>query len=101
MNGWKNHATWNMNNWYGDLFDGLAEDGIEITGDALLEFVWEYENFDSMPIGFVKDAAMAAFNSVDWDELAAHYYVPVEDEEDEEFDSMGNRLDGLGAYEDA
>ena len=82
MNGWKNHATWNANIWYGDLFDGLAEDGIEITGDALLEFVWEYENFDSMPIGFVKDAAMAAFNSVDWDELAAHYYVHVEEDED-------------------
>ena len=88
MNGWKNHATWNMNLWYGDVFADMAENGDTITGDALLEYVYDAEGLNAMPVGFTRDAAMLTFNSVDWDEIAAHYVLP-EDEENLEIDLDG------------
>ena len=82
MNGWKNHATWNMNLWYGDVFADMAENGDTITGDNLLEYVYDAEGLNAMPVGFTRDAAMLTFNSVDWDEIAAHYVLFEEDEDE-------------------
>lgn len=83
-NGWTNKATWQMNLWHGYTFLNWSDEGDSpITAAALRELVAEIEGIDDMPDGFAKDAALAAFHDVNWDELAEHY-APEEELEEED-----------------
>jgi len=112
MNGWKNKETWLVNLWLGDSFVEQAEDGQKITEGFIRETV-EYL-VDSTGHGcdpMVRDLLNCALSEIDYRELAKHYMSddPTDEEEeedddpygysyDEEFDSMGNRLDGCAEY---
>lgn len=83
-NGWTNHATWQINLWYGDIFAEWQDAGdYDMSAWALEEFVMEMEQIDSMQGGFAKDAVLAALSEVNWEELSEHYAVEeVSEEED-------------------
>jgi len=95
-NGWTNYETWLVNLWYGDIFADMQNDGDDTSADALQDFVLDMmANDGALPeSGFAADILNAALREVDWEDLASHY--EVEAEEEEEFDGMGNRLDGTG-----
>lgn len=95
-NGWKNSQTWTISLWYGDCFADMANEQ-RLFGDYLEEMVVEME-MDKIPeSGLAADVMNDFLRKVDWDELADHYNADSLLNEDEEYDGMGNRLDGTGA----
>lgn len=97
-NGWTNYETWLVNMWFGDVFADMQNEGQDTSADALEAFVLEMlESDGQLPeTGFAADIMNAALREVDWEDLASHY--EAEEDEDEEYDGMGNRLDGTGEY---
>lgn len=98
-NGWTNYQTWTISLWYGDLFADMANDQ-PLDGDYLSELVYEMEVLDKIPeSGLAADVMNEFLRKVDWDSLADHYNADsTYEEEEEEYDGMGHRLDGTGAY---
>lgn len=100
-NGWTNYETWLVNMWYGDVLADMQNEGTVIDAEYIQSFVEEMlESDGALPqYGFAADILNAALREVDWEDLASHY--EVESEEEEEFDGMGNRLDGTGEMTNA
>lgn len=78
--GFTNLATYQVHMWMGQMFDGDAEDGVDITADYVREVTTEYVyeqlgGRDMLPSGLVSDIIGCALGSVDWEELAEHYQV--------------------------
>jgi hypothetical protein len=82
-NGWTNYETWLVNMWYGDVFADMQEDGNAIDAEYIQSFVEEMlESDGALPqSGFAADIMNAALREVDWDDLADHYAVEEENEE--------------------
>jgi hypothetical protein len=87
-NGWRNAATWTVNLWFGDHFTAATEDGIDVTAEYCRQMVDDYVEMilNSASIsqhdaaaGFIWD--MLDLNSVDWDELASHHEIMMEEPE--------------------
>ena len=70
-NGWKNWETWNFYTWLTNDEDyySLLED---MTGEAAAEFLREelHDQAETLPQGFLKDAATMSIDEVDWREIA-------------------------------
>lgn len=100
-NGWTNYETWLVNMWFGDVFADMQNEGEDTSADSLEAFVLEMLDSDGQlpETGFAADIMNAALREVDWDDLASHY--EAEEDEDEEYDGMGNRLDGTGEMTNA
>jgi hypothetical protein len=82
-NGWTNYETWLVNMWYGDVFADMQENGDVIDAEYIQSFVEEMlESDGALPqSGFAADIMNAALREVDWDDLADHYAVEEENEE--------------------
>ena len=96
-NGWTNYQTWTISLWYGDCFADMANEQ-RLFGDYLEEMVAEME-MDKIPESSLAADVMNEFlRKVDWDSIADHYNEGSgQEEEEEEYDGMGNRLDGTPA----
>ena len=97
-NGWTNYQTWTVSLWYGDCFADMASEQ-KLYGDYLEEFVAEMEMQKIPESSLAADIMNEFLRKVDWDSIADHYNADsgYEDEEEEEYDGMGNRLDGMPA----
>ena len=82
-NGWTNYETWLVNLWFGDCFAAMQEDTGNMSADALDDFVMEMLASDGQlpETGFAADIMNAAMRQVDWEDLASHYELEEEDEE--------------------
>lgn len=89
--GWQNKQTWLVNVWFGDLFETMKDQGIPITVDYMKELVAEYVDTKG-PGSFQNDLLINAVAEIDWSSLEDHW--GPDHPWEEEYDSMGNRLDG-------
>ena len=82
-NGWTNYETWLVNMWYGDIFADWQNDREDTSAQALEDFVTSMlEDQGQLPDhGFAADIMNAAMRQVDWEDLASHYELEEEDEE--------------------
>jgi len=92
-NGWSNKETWLVELWFGDYFAELAREGVELNANDLQSIVEEMLEEQMPQTGLLADFVNDSLREVNWHELAEHYQV----EEEEEYDGMGNRLDGMPA----
>jgi hypothetical protein len=84
-NGWTNYQTWNVSLWFGELYEELALDYPNgLTGELLQTYTVEMlEESGQLPeTGLAADVMNDFLRSVDWDDLASHYTVEEEVEED-------------------
>jgi hypothetical protein len=77
MNSWTNHSTWNFIQWHGgdieqyvDHFATLDEDEL---ADEIETFAYKLVGLDSLPIGFVRDAAATTFHNINFREIARYH----------------------------
>lgn len=72
-NGWTNRETWLVNIWFGDCFEMMRDDGVQITADFIREEVETYieENLGEPRHGFIMD--MMDLGAINYDQLARHY----------------------------
>jgi hypothetical protein len=82
-NGWTNYETWLVNMWFGDVFADMQNDREDTSAQSLEDFVVSMlEDQGQLPeTGFATDIMNAAMRQVDWEDLASHYEVEEEDEE--------------------
>ena len=81
MNGWSNQETNNfmlwhaddieayVSNWY-EYFAMLDEDEL---ADDIESFSYRLVGLNTLPIGYVREAAAHSFNQIDFDQIARHY----------------------------
>ena len=95
-NGWSSYETWLAYIWYGDYLRDVADENGAMDADQIKDMVEEIlsANEELPETGLAADFMNAALNNVNWRELAEH--INPEEDEDEEYDGMGNRLDGTG-----
>jgi hypothetical protein len=69
--------------WYGDIFADWQNDREDTSAQALEDFVTSMlEDQGQLPDhGFAADIMNAAMRQVDWEDIASHYEVEEEDEE--------------------
>jgi hypothetical protein len=87
MNGYTNHATWNVNMWHGDQIadyvdqyqDYFAEISISEMADDLESFCYELAGLNDLPIGFARDVVMQEWSRINWRELAKQYQPELEE----------------------
>jgi hypothetical protein len=92
-NGWSNKETWLVELWFGDYFAELALEGVELNANDLQSIVEEMLEEQMPQTGLLADFVNDSLREVNWHELSEHHQV----EEEEEYDGMGNRLDGMPA----
>jgi hypothetical protein len=82
-NGWTNYETWLVNMWYGDIFTDMHNEGEDTSAQALEDFVTSVLEDEGQlrEGGFAADIMNAAMRQVDWEDLASHYELEEEDEE--------------------
>lgn len=96
MNGYTNAATYNFRLWHFDaiqeiiLDDFLAYVDFDVSelADDIEAMAFEMTGLNKLPIGFVRDAAMAEYNQINFIELAemimkAGAALDLDDDEEE------------------
>lgn len=99
-NGWSSYETWLVNIWYGDYLRDVADEDGPLDNEQIQDMVESMlaDSGELPETGLAADFMNAALGNVNWYELAEHINPEPEEDEDEEYDGMGNRLDGAGAY---
>jgi hypothetical protein len=85
-NGWTNYETWLVNMWFGDVFADMQNERENTSAESLEDWVTSIlEDQGQLPeTGFAADIMNAAMREVDWDDLASHYEVEEEEEDESE-----------------
>jgi len=94
--GWSNKQTWNLNLRYEEIFRTMAEDqeydDVHHLADSFESLVNELE-FETLQENTLASEAVREFlNRVDWEELAEHYFVEKETEEEETLNEYQREL---------
>lgn len=91
-NGWTNKQTWNINIMYGEMFATMAEeqkyDDVEHMADSFEQIVNDLEFEGLRSCSLAHQAVGEYLDRVDWQELAEHFYV--EEEVDEEVERLNS-----------
>ena len=80
MNDWSNQETWNFMLWHGDNIEAHIEKYVDhfatIDEDELAEnieaFSYDLVGLNSLPIGFVREAAAITFHNINFRQIARY-----------------------------
>lgn len=74
-NGWTNKETWIVNLWVGDNLAEMQQEGQEMDGRYIEDYVWELisDSSSTVEAHFAADLLACAMGEVNWNELAEHY----------------------------
>ena len=86
--GWYNKETWNIRMRYHDIFDNMVEeqewDDVQHMADTFEAVVNELD-YDTLDVNsFAKEVVGEYLERVDWVEIAEHYFVAQEEEQEED-----------------
>ena len=81
MNGWINEETANFMLWHADDIEAYIEkyvdhfatlDQAELADD-IESFSYRLVGLNTLPIGYIREAAAHSFNQIDFNQIARHY----------------------------
>jgi hypothetical protein len=81
MNGWNNEETANFMLWHADDIEAYIEKYVShfatLDQDELVDdiesFSYRLVGLNTLPIGYVREAAAHSFNQIDFNQIASHY----------------------------